>query len=301
LDAITQKPDVTPDATFVVSSISSTRYFWKMLLSRKIVLLAIIILILLVLIAIFAPFVAPYDPYQQNLRAALQKPSAQYLLGTDLYGRDLLSRIIYGTRTSLMVGVVSVSMAAGVGMVIGLVAGFFKGIIDTILMRMMDAIMSIPPIVLALSLGVAMGGGLKNVMISLGIALIPSYARLIRGQVLSIREADYVIAAEISGASAARNMFVHILPNTISPLIVMATLHLGVAILAEAALSFLGLGIQPPGAAWGSMISEGYRYLAINPFLSFAPGLAVMIAVLAFSIVGDGLRDALDPKLRGTN
>jgi ABC-type dipeptide/oligopeptide/nickel transport system permease subunit len=255
---------------------------------------------LLVLVAIFAPFIAPHDPYAQNLRAALQKPSADHLLGTDLYGRDLLSRIIYGTRTSLLVGIVSVSLAAGVGLIVGLVSGFFRGVVDSILMRMMDAIMSVPPIILALSLGVAMGGGLKNVMISLGIALIPNYARLVRGQVLSIREADYVIAAEISGASALRNMFVHILPNSVSPLIVMVTLHLGVAILAEAALSFLGLGIAPPGAAWGSMISEGYRYLAINPLLSFAPGVAVMLTVLSFSIVGDGLRDALDPKLRGS-
>jgi ABC-type dipeptide/oligopeptide/nickel transport system permease subunit len=270
------------------------------MLSRKLVVAALVMLLILILTALFAPWIAPYDPYEQDLRHTLQKPSAEHWLGTDLYGRDLLSRVIYGTRNSLLVGVVSVGFAAGVGMILGLISGFFRGVIDSLMMRIMDALMAIPPIVLALSLGAAMGGGLVNVIISLGIALIPSYARMMRGQVLAVREADYVIAAEISGASRWRNMFVHVLPNCLSPLIVMITLHLGVAILAEAALSFLGLGIQPPGAAWGSMVNEGYRYMTANPLLSFAPGLAVMIAVLTFSIVGDGLRDALDPKLRGT-
>lgn len=277
---------------------SPVRNFLRALVARKLVLAALIMLLILIIIAIFAPVIAPYDPYETNFNHTLQRPSAEYWLGTDLYGRDLLSRVIYGTRNSLMVGIVSVGIAAMIGSILGLIAGFFRGVIDTILMRMMDALLAIPPIVLALSLGAAMGGGLVNVMISLGIALIPNYARMMRGQVLSVRETDYVIAAEISGASRWRNMFIHVLPNSLSPIIVLITIHLGVAILAEAALSFLGLGIQPPGAAWGSMVSEGYRYLAANPLLSFAPGVAVMITVLTFSIVGDGLRDALDPKLR---
>jgi len=279
---------------------SEFRKFLGVFLARKAVVVSLLILLLMVLCAIFAPLIAPYDPYEQNLSAVLQQPSSAHLLGTDLFGRDVLSRIIYGTRASLAVGFVSVSIAGGVGMTLGLIAGYFRGVVDAFIMRVMDAMMAIPPIILALSVGAALGGGLANVMISLGIALIPNYARLMRGQVLTVRQADYVIAGEISGASNLRNMLVHVLPNCVSPLIVLITLNLGVAILAEAGLSFLGLGIAAPGAAWGSMINDGYIYMTTNPLLSFAPGVAVMITVLSFNLVGDALRDALDPKLRGS-
>ena len=221
-------------------------------------------------------------------------------MGTDPLGRDELSRIIYGTRTSLLVGIISVGVAAFFGMMLGLIAGYLGGITNTLIMRFIDALMAIPPIMLALAIGVALGGGLSNVMISLGISLIPTYARLMCGQVLTVKQADYVTAAEVIGGSNLRIMLVHIFPNCLSPLIVLITLNLGFAILSEAALSFLGLGIRPPGAAWGSMVNDGYRYLLTNPILSFAPGLCVMLVVLAFNIVGDGLRDALDPRLRGT-
>lgn len=279
---------------------SGLRRFVRVFFGRKIVIFGAAIILLLILLALFADVVSPYDPYKQNLRQALQQPSAEHILGTDALGRDTLSRIIYGTRTSLLVGLVSVGVAASIGMALGLVAGYFGGLADTLIMRLIDAMMAVPSLMLALAIGSALGGGLSNVMISLGISLIPTYARLMRGQVLTVRQADFVLAGEVIGSGDLRIMLAHIFPNCLSPLIVLITLNLGVAILAEAGLSFLGLGITPPGAAWGSMVNDGYRYLMTNPILSFAPGLCVMVVVLAFNLVGDGLRDALDPRLRGT-
>ena len=279
---------------------SGSRRFVRVFLGRKVVLFGAAIILLLIVVAIFADLVTPYNPYEQNLRESLQQPSTAHLLGTDSLGRDTLSRIIYGTRTSLAVGLVSVGVAALFGMALGLLSGYFGGIVDTLIMRFIDALMAIPGLMLALAIGAALGGGLGNVMISLGISLIPTYARLMRGQVLTVKQADYVIAGEVIGSSDLRIMLMHVFPNCLSPLIVLITLNLGVAILAEAGLSFLGLGITPPGAAWGAMVNDGYRYLMTNPILSFAPGLCVMLVVLAFNLMGDGLRDALDPRLRGT-
>ena len=276
------------------------RRFLRVFLGRKVVIFGTVIILMLIITAIFAPLFAPYDPYKQNLSEALQGPSRAHLLGTDPLGRDELSRIVYGTRISLLVGIVSVGVAAIIGMMLGLVAGYFGGFINTVIMRFIDALMAIPPIMLALAIAAALGGGLWNVIISLGISLIPTQARLMRGQVLTVKQADYITAGEVIGAGNLRIMMVHIFPNCLPPLIVLITLNLGVAILAEAALSFLGVGIRPPGAAWGSMVNDGYRYLLSNPILSFAPGFAIMLVVLAFNIVGDGLRDALDPRLRGT-
>lgn len=279
---------------------SSWRRFARVFLGRKVVILGTAIIVVLILVAILAPFLAPYDPYEQNLRQALQPPTLAHLLGTDALGRDTLSRVIYGSRTSLAVGLVSTAIGALVGMALGLLAGYFGGWVNTIIMRLMDALMAVPSIMLALAIGAALGGGLTNVMISLGISIIPTYARLMCAQVLSVKQQDYVMASEVIGGSDLRVMLTHVFPNSLSPLIVLVTLNLGVAILAEAGLSFLGLGINPPGAAWGAMVSDGYRFLSSNPVLSFAPGLCVMLVVLAFNLVGDGLRDALDPRLRGT-
>jgi peptide/nickel transport system permease protein len=279
---------------------SDFRKFMRVFLARKSIIVCLAIMMILVISAIFAPLLAPYNPYAQNLNETLLDSSAQHLLGTDYLGRDVLSRIIYGSRASLAVGVVAVAIAGGIGMALGLVSGYFGGFLDSIIMRVMDALMAIPPIILALSLGAALGGGLANVMIALGIALVPAYARLMRGQVLTVRHADYVIASELSGASTIRNMLVHVVPNCMSPLIVLITMNLGSAILSEAGLSYLGLGIAPPGAAWGSMVNDGYKYLEGHPMLSFAPGIAIMAVVMSFNIVGDALRDALDPKLRGS-
>lgn len=276
------------------------RRFIRVFFSRRVVVFGFIIIVALLFIAIFAPFVAPYDPNKQNLMESLQEPSAKHLLGTDFLGRDLLSRIIYGSRISLAVGIVSVLIAGCIGISLGLISGFFGGIIDHLIMRFIDALMTIPPLMLAIAVRAVLGGGLTNVMLSLGISLIPTYARLMRGQVLSVKQADYIMAAEIVGGSNLRIMLLHVFPNCLSPLIVLATLNMGFAILAEAGLSFLGLGIAPPTPAWGAMVNDGYRYLMTNPLLSFAPGFCVMLVVLAFNIVGDGLRDALDPRLRGT-
>jgi peptide/nickel transport system permease protein len=275
------------------------RRFLRDFFRRKLSLYGSVIILLLIVVAIFAPFIAPYDPYKQSLREALQEPSSAHLLGTDPLGRDVMSRIIFGTRTSLAVGLASVGIGASIGMTLGLVSGYFGGLLDTVIMRLVDALMTIPSLVFALAIGVALGGGLSNVMISLGIALIPIYARLMRGQVLTVKETEFVFAARAIGCPDLRIMMRHVLPNTLPPLIVFITLNLGIAILAEAGLSFLGLGIDPPGAAWGAMVSDGYRYLLSNPLLSFAPGVCIILVVLAFNLMGDGLRDALDPRLRG--
>ena len=280
--------------------VQAWRRFLRVFLGRKVVTFGAFIILILVLVALTADWISPYDPYQQNLREALRQPSPVHPLGTDALGRDTLSRIIYGTRTSLAVGINSVGLAALIGMALGLLAGYMGGWIGTLIMRCVDALMAIPPLMLALSIGAALGGGLTNVIISLGISLIPTYVRLMRGQVLAVKQADYIKASEVSGASDLRTMLVHVFPNCLSPLIVLITLNLGVAIISEAGLSFVGLGITPPGAAWGSMVNDGYRYLVSNPMLSLAPGFCVMLVVLAFNLVGDGLRDALDPRLRGT-
>jgi peptide/nickel transport system permease protein len=288
------------DASLAVSpGISRSQSFIQIFFGRKIAVFGAVVILVMIVVAIFAPLIAPYDPYQQNLREALQQPSRDHLLGTDPFGRDTLSRIIYGARPSLAVGLVSVGIGALLGMSIGLLGGYFGGIVDAVTMRAIDALMFIPPLILALAIGAALGGGLGNVMISLGIALTPTYARLMRCEVLTVKQAEYVTAGRAIGCRDVRLMLVHVLPNTLPPLIVLITLNLGTAILTEAALSFLGLGIAPPGAAWGAMVNDGYRYLLSNPILSFAPGLCIMLVVLAFNLAGDGVRDALDPRLRG--
>jgi ABC-type dipeptide/oligopeptide/nickel transport system permease subunit len=290
----------TEDGVEVLPQTNAFRRFLSVFLGRWVVILGTGVILILIMAAILAPWIAPYDPYQQNLIEALQLPSRAHLLGTDPLGRDELSRIIYGTRSSLAVGLISVGVAALIGMTLGLIAGYFGGIINTLIMRFIDAMMAVPPIMLALAIAAALGGGLTNVIISLSISLVPTQVRLMRGQVLTVKQGDYVTAEEVVGASDLRIMLVHILPNCLPPLIVLITLNFGVAILAEAGLSFLGVGIRPPGAAWGSMVNDGYRYLLSHPLLSFGPGFCVMLVVLAFNIVGDGLRDALDPRLRGT-
>jgi peptide/nickel transport system permease protein len=280
--------------------VSGIRRFARVLFARRVVILGLVVIIILLLTAVFAPFLAPYDPYKQNLGNILSKPNSKHLLGTDTLGRDTLSRIIYGSRTSLLVGVVAIFIAAAIGMLFGLIAGYFGGITNTVIMRFIDALMTFPMILLALTIAAILGGGLQNIILALGVSLIPPYTRLMCGQALSIKQNDYVMAGRAMGASNLRIMLRHIAPNCFPPLIVLMTMMMGAAILAEAGLSFLGIGINPPGAAWGAMVSEGYRYLLSTPVLSFAPGLAIMLVVFAFNMVGDGLRDALDPRLRGT-
>jgi ABC-type dipeptide/oligopeptide/nickel transport system permease subunit len=293
--------------------VSEWRRFKRVFFQRKLVGFGLVVLLLLVFTAIFAddwfiavfqgrdaePLLAPHDPYRGNLADSLSQPSRQYLLGTDIQGRDTLSRLIFGARTALLVGFVTVGIAALVGITLGLIAGHFGGVISTIIMRSMDALMGFPMLLLALMIAAVLGGGIHNVIVALSIATIPGYARTMYGLSLSIRENDYVLAQRAMGANSVRTLAGHILPNALPPMIVLVTLQLGTLILAEAGLSFLGIGIRPPGAAWGAMVLDGSRYLLTNPVLSFAPGLAIMLVVFAFNMVGDGLRDALDPRLRG--
>jgi peptide/nickel transport system permease protein len=274
--------------------------FRRVFFSRRIVIFGLVVIALLILTAIFANFLAPYDPYKQDLNSILQPPSGSHWLGTDPIGRDTLSRLIFGTRTALMVGFISLAIASTIGISLGLAAGYFGGIVNLFVMRIADFMMPFPMIVLALLLASVLGGGIQNVILALGIATVPGYIRIVCGMALSIRENDYIMVERSVGSSHFRIIVRHVLPNAFPPIIVVMTLQLGFLILSEASLSFLGVGIEPPGAAWGAMVSEGYRYLMKDPVLAFAPGAAIMLVVFAFNLVGDALRDALDPKLRGT-
>ena len=279
--------------------INEFRRIIKVISARWINVVGLIVIALFIIAAIFAPFLSPYDPNEPDLKAILQQPSTTHLLGTDDVGRDTLSRAIYGARISLIVGLVSVIIAAVVGTALGLCAGYFGGWTQTIIMRFIDALMSFPPIILMMAVAAVLGGGLKNIFVALSIGIIPIYCRLTNGQILTMKESDFISAVRLIGASDLRIMVRHLLPNVFSTLLVAMTMNIGFAILAEASLSFLGIGISPPTATWGSMVSDGYRYLLTNPMLSFAPGLSILAVVLSFNLVGDGLRDALDPQLRG--
>jgi peptide/nickel transport system permease protein len=280
--------------------VSETRRFIRVFFGRKLIIIGTVIILLLILTAIFAPLIAPYNPYQVNTSASLLNASHAHPLGTDSIGRDTLSRLVYGSRTSLLVGLISVSIAGILGITLGLIAGYFGGITYTIIMRGMDTLMSLPIILLALVITAALGGGIYNLMIALGISISPIYARVACAECLSIKQNEYVLAARAIGVKPINIMLRHILPNGFAALLVMMTMQLGFAILSESSLSFLGLGATPPQAAWGAMVSAGYPFLKSNPLLSFAPGVAIILVVFAFNMVGDGLRDTLDPRLRGS-
>lgn len=281
--------------------VNEFKRFIKVFFKRKIVIVGFVLVILTLLVALFADLIAPYGINDQDLHNVLAAPSAQHLLGTDALGRDLLSRIIYGTQVALAVGVSTVVVSATVGTIFGLIAGYAQGFVQTIIMRVTDALMAIPSLILTLILAAILKKGVVGVVLAVSVMLIPGYIRLTCGQVLSVKQNDYVMAERSMGATKLRIMVRHILPNCLSPLIVQMTMMIGVAILAEASLSFLGLDIMPPTPAWGGLCNDGQKYLMMRPLLSLAPGLAIMILVFAFNMVGDGLRDALDPKLRGTN
>jgi peptide/nickel transport system permease protein len=275
-----------------------TRRFARVFFSRPVVVFGSVTVVALLIAAILAPVIAPYRPDEQDLNNVLQDASTAHWLGTDALGRDSLSRIIFGSRVALLIGIGTVAVAASIGTTLGLIAAYFGGWVFTIIMRLTDAMMAIPGLLLALMVSTLLGSGLTGVVIAVALALVPGYIRLMAGQVLSAKQNEYVVAARSIGAGRLAVMFRHILPNCLSPLIVQVTLVIGVAILIEATLSFLGLGIKPPTAAWGSMVYDGYRYLALRPILSLGPGVAIMLVVFAFNMVGDGLRDALDPRLR---
>src|SRR5437762_1808565 len=255
------------------------------------------VLLAAIVVALAAPLLAPYDPLAQNLGNILARPGRAHWLGTDNVGRDVLSRVIWGTRVSLVAGFVSVAIAAVAGGVLGMLAGYAGGRADGVVMRLMDAVLSFPPLVLALALGAVLGAGLMGVLIALGVVYTPTFARLMRGQVLAITAREYVDAARALGAPGWRIAWHHVLPNAAPPIVVQASLSVAFAILAEASLSFLGLGVQPPAASWGSMINAGRGYLQQAPWIVFGPGAALFVTVVGLNFVGDAIRDALDPRL----
>jgi ABC-type dipeptide/oligopeptide/nickel transport system permease subunit len=257
-----------------------------------------IVVLLAVLMAVFAPAISPYDPLKQDLGSLLAPPSAAHPFGTDNIGRDVLARVIWGTRVSLIAGFVSVALAVVAGSLLGLAAGYWGGNLDGLVMRLMDAVLSFPALVLALALGAVLGAGLGGVLIALGVVYTPTFARLMRGQVLTIRTREFVEAARVLGAPDWRILQRHILPNAATPIVVQASLSVAFAILAEASLSFLGLGVPPPEPSWGSMINAGRGYLQQAPWIVFGPGAALFVSVLGLNFVGDAIRDALDPRLR---
>jgi peptide/nickel transport system permease protein len=288
-------------ATFqeIAPRISEARRFIRVFFKRWVVVLGLVILLLVVIAAIFAPFLAPYDPYQIATGGSLEQPSDQHWLGTDRIGRDNLSRVIYGSRIALIVGFVTVTIASVIGISLGMLAGYAGGLFYIIIMRAVDTLMCFPGLILMMFLSAILGNGLRNVIIALSIGTLAGYVRVMCGLTLSLKQNDYVMAEVTMGASQVRTMLRHILPNAFPPLIVLMTMQLGTLILAEAALGFLGMGIVPPTAAWGSMVNESYQYLQTNPWLCFAPGICIFLVVFSFNMVGDGLRDALDPRLRG--
>lgn len=256
------------------------------------------ILAIVLLCALLAPLIAPYDPTEQDYLALAESPSVRHLLGTDDLGRDVLSRIIYGARVSLEVGMIAAGIALGIGVTLGLLAGFTGGATDTVIMRFVDAVQAFPALILALAITAALGPGIGNAMIAIGFVSMTTIARLTRGQTLSEREREYVAAARVIGVPPRTIMARHIWPNVTAPIIVQATLLVATAIVTEASLSFLGVGVVPPTASWGAMLRSGSLYLETAPWLAFAPGIAIFITVLAFNFVGDGLRQALDPRLK---
>lgn len=275
------------------------KQFFRALFSRKIVLISAIILVVIVLVAVFAYQIMPFDPNKPAVRDRNQGPSATHLLGTDEYGRDVLSRIIIGSRVSLIVGVLAVMIACVIGTTFGMIAGYFGGVVDDVVSRVSEAIRVIPQVVLAIALCAVFGGGVVNMSLILGISNMTVYIRMMRSQVMSIKERDYIMAGRLQGNSNFRLMLRHILPNSISPIIVTMTQQIGGTILSEAGLSFLGLGISTPTASWGTLVSGGRAYLLTNPVYSLAPGVCIALLVICLNTVGDGVRDALDPRLRG--
>jgi peptide/nickel transport system permease protein len=271
---------------------------WGQLRRNRAALAGLLVIAVLVFAAIFAPFLTPYNPYAVSLDARLQPPGDGHLLGTDELGRDILARLLFGARVSLWVGMVTVVLSGLIGVAGGLAAGYLGGYWDAIIMRLVDIFLAFPVIILAIAIVAVRGPGLTNVLIALALVYWTTYARVARAVVLTLREEEYTWAARTLGASPMRIMLRHLLPNAVAPLVVLASLGMGNAILAEAALSFLGLGIQPPEASWGSMLNFGMQFLRDASFLSTSPGLAIFVTVLGFNLLGDGLRDALDPRMR---
>ena len=281
--------------------IKNESYFisvWNEFRKNKAAVVGMVILLLIIFVAVFADKLAPYDPDEQVYAEALQHPSSAHLFGTDEFGRDIFSRILYGARVSLLVGLVSVAIACVFGSILGATAGYYGGAYDATMMRCMDILLAIPSLLLNLAIVSALGKSTFNMMLAVGISNIPRYCRIMRASVLQIKNAEYVEAARTTGASSALIIMKHIIPNCLAPIIVQATLSVGSAIIACAGLSFLGVGIPAPIPEWGAMLSNGKDFLRHNTYITIFPGLAIMLTVLSLNLMGDGLRDAFDPKLR---
>jgi peptide/nickel transport system permease protein len=274
------------------------RFLRRLLWTRKTGGIGMVIVVALVLLAVGAGIISPYDPAEQDLTQRYKPPSAEHLLGTDNFGRDLLSRVIYGARISLMVGVAAVSISLLIGGVLGITAGYVGGLVDQTICSIIETLMAFPFLLLALTIITVLGPGLLNIMLAIGLGSVPMFARVLRAELLAAREKEYVVAARCVGASHGRIVFRHILPNVVSSTIVLATTRVATAVLTESSLSFLGLGIRPPTASWGVMVAEGRSFLERAPWMALIPGAVVLITVLGFSLLGDSLRDALDVRMR---
>lgn len=292
MTSLTASEDRIPKAHFA----GGMRLAARQLLRNRAATVGLVVLLAFCLMAIFAPWITPYDPVKISLAAKLRPPSAAHWLGTDHFGRDVLSRLMSGARVSLSVGLLVVTFAMSFGVPIGMVAGFLGGKVDGLLMRLMDAFLTFPPLLLGVTIVGLLGPDLQNIMIAIGVVQIPVLARIVRASTLSAREETYVVAARALGASPARIAIRHVLRNILSPIVVQVTIGFSVAVIAEASLSFLGLGTQPPQPSWGRDLAEARRFMADAPWMFLAPTGTIMLAVLSINFVGDGLRDALDPR-----
>ena len=271
---------------------------WKRLAKNKLAVAGLIVLIITALLAVFAPIAAPYGYEEQDLFNTLAGPSREHWLGTDNLGRDMLSRLIYGGRNSLTLGLISVALAAALGVILGAVSGYYGGKVDMVIMRLLDVLQAVPAILLAIAISATLGPGYMNCILALTISQIPGFTRMTRASCLNVQGMEYVEAARSINARERRIIFKHVLPNAISPIIVQATMSVATAILTSASLSFIGLGVQPPQAEWGAMLPAGRSYIRSNPHVIIYPGITIMIVVLSLNLLGDGLRDALDPRLK---
>ena len=275
------------------------RQILKQLLKNKLALIGGVFILFNLNVAVFAPVIATHEPNEMSLTAALLRPGEhEHIFGTDDFGRDLFSRIVHGARVSLLVGVVSIVLGGTFGTMLGLFAGFTGGFTDGLIMRVMDALYAFPYVLLAIALMTVLGPGLPNIIVAVSVINIPGFARIVRGETLVVREQEYIEAARAAGAGPLRIIFSHVLPNCIAPLTVYGSMSMAGAILSEASLSFLGLGIRPPDPSWGSILKDGQEYLTLMPHIAAFPGIAILITVLGFNLFGDGLRDALDPRMK---
>jgi ABC-type dipeptide/oligopeptide/nickel transport system permease subunit len=291
-------PAQAPTTTVAGAGAGAARRWWRRFARNRGAVFGLAVFLAIVVMAAFAGALAPYDPLVQGVGKANEPPSWAHWAGTDSFGRDMLSRIIYGSRIALVVGVVSVLLAMVVGVALGLIAGYYGGTVDVLIMRVMDGLFAFPIIILAIAMMAVMGFGVRNVIIAVGVGFIAPFARVTRGDVLAVKEEPYIEAARLAGVGSLAIIFRHVLPNVLAPIIVQGALRVSGAIITESGLSFLGLGPPPPTPAWGRMIAEGQTFIVMAPHIATIPGIALMVAIVALNLLGDGLRDTLDPRMR---